>query len=53
MKASILFAISIGFAGTAVAKDKPAQLVGYTVSYDLTVRVRDLTELGAVVDDVE
>lgn len=25
MKASILFAISIGFAGTAVAKDKPAQ----------------------------
>ena len=25
MKASILLAISVGFAGTAVAKDKPAQ----------------------------
>ena len=34
------------------ARNQAARLVGYTVSYDLNVTVRDLKELGGVLDDL-
>ena len=33
-------------------KDEPPELIGYTVTYNLTVTVRKLNELGKVLDDL-